>query len=87
MPKYKKIPIEVEAYQLTIETLETVERWCGGQIKGMKLPPEHRCIDIQTYKGEIRAEIGDYIVKDIDGEFYTYTPISFKSLYEPSLQV
>lgn len=58
--KLKKL---VKAVQLTEHNLIKVENWCGS-IKGIALPENERVIDIQTYSGEIRAEVGDFIIKD-----------------------
>ena len=37
MAKFKPKSIPVEAHQLTIDNLDYVEKWCGGQIKGVRL--------------------------------------------------
>jgi hypothetical protein len=82
MGKYRKKPVVVEANQLTINNISFLESWCGGSIKGIKLPIEERVIDIQTLEGEMRANMGDYIVKGIKGEFYPCKPDIFEDSYE-----
>lgn len=82
MSKYKKKPVVIEAQQLTEENLESLEIWCGGSIKGFKLPRWERVIDIGTLEGEMRANIGDYIIKGIKGEFYPCKPDIFSETYE-----
>ena len=62
--------------------MHILEAWCGGSVKGSKLPVKERCIDIQTLEGEMRANIGDYIIKGIKGEFYPCKPDIFKASYE-----
>lgn len=54
----------------------------GGSIKGIKLPIEERVIDIQTLEGEMRANMGDCIIKGIKGEFYPCKPDIFEDSYE-----
>ncbi len=80
--KWRKKPVVVEAKQLTIDSLKTLETWCNGDIKGTKLPISQRCIDIQTLEGEMRADMGDWIIKGIKGEFYPCKPDIFKQTYE-----
>lgn len=63
---------------------EGIEAWCGGAIKGTRLPPEQRCIDIQTLEGEMRAEMGDWVIKGVKGEFYPCKPDIFALTYEPA---
>jgi hypothetical protein len=80
--KYRKKPVIIEAFQLKPNNLEELEQWCGGSIKGIKLPKEQQCIDIQTLEGEMRADINDYIIKGIKGEFYPCKPDIFEATYE-----
>ena len=80
--KFRKKPVEVEAHKLTVENMDFVENWCKGSIKGVSLPIEERCIDIQTLEGEMRAEIGDYVIKGIKGEFYPCKPDIFEMTYD-----
>ena len=80
--KYRKRPVVVEARRLTLDNLEELEAWCGGAIKGLKLPVEERCIDIQTLEGEMRADMGDWIIKGVKGEFYPCKPDIFDMTYD-----
>lgn len=80
--KFRKKPIVVEAHRLSTNNLHALEAWCGGAIKGVALPPQERCIDIQTLEGEMRAEIGDWIIKGVAGEFYPCKHSIFKATYE-----
>jgi hypothetical protein len=81
--RYRKKPVVIEAQQLTVFNLDELERWCGGSIKGLRLPANERVIDIQTLEGEMRAQIGDWIIKGIKGEFYPCKPEIFSMTYEP----
>lgn len=61
--KYRAIVTETTAVLLTEENLEAVEKWSGGAIKGTKLVRSARVIDVyDSYLGETRAAIGDYVV-------------------------
>ena len=80
--KFRKKPLVIEAHQLRPNNIETLAEWCGGSIKGTALPVEHQCIDIQTLEGEMRAEMGDWIIRGIKGEHYPCKPDIFKTTYE-----
>ena len=81
MGKFRKKPVVIEARQLTYLNINTLEQWCGGSIKGTKLPLGEQCIDIQTLEGEIRASMGDWIIQGINGEFYPCKPDIFEATY------
>ena len=80
--KYRKKPVVIEAEQLTIENMSVLEAWCGGSIKGTKLPINERIIHIQTLEGEMTANIGDFIIQGVKGEFYPCKPDIFQMTYE-----
>lgn len=80
--KYRKKPVVVEARQITLSTLEDVAAWCKGSIKGIKLPRELQVIEIYTLEGEMRADIGDFVIKGVEGEFYPCKPGIFAKTYE-----
>ena len=79
--KLKKL---IEAVQLTEHNLIEVENWSGGCIKGTALPAVERVIDIQVYSGEIRAEIGDFIIKDESSrnKFKILKEFDFNQMFE-----
>ena len=80
--KFRKKPVVIEAYQLRPDNIKTLEEWCGGSIKGTSLPVELQCIDIQTLEGEMRAEMGDWIIRGIKGEHYPCMRDIFETTYE-----
>ena len=84
MDRYRKKPVVIEAIRLTPDNLERVEEWCGGSIKGTALPRSERCIDIQTLEGEMRAEIGDWVIQGVAGEFYPCKHRIFEATYDPA---
>lgn len=82
--KFRKKPVVVEANLLTEDNLYTMETWCNGSIKGTKLPKNQRVIHIQTLEGEMEANIGDWIIKGVKGEFYPCRADIFEMSYEPA---
>lgn len=68
---YRPFPHLFTAIQLTTENLPEVATWCDGGIKGMNLQPENRVIDIynKTFDTEMRANVGDWIIRNKEGDF------------------
>jgi hypothetical protein len=81
MAIYLKKPTVVEARRLdyTIESLDELAKWCNGNVY------EHQSgIGVPTLGGaSLYAQVGDYIIKGIDGEFYPCKPDIFEATYEP----
>jgi hypothetical protein len=81
---YVNKPFEVEARELTEDNLEEIELWCGGSIKGTKLPRKDRIIELwdHTLDMENRASIGDFVVycRELD-MWKIYTKRSFHNLF------
>lgn len=42
------------------------------------------CIVIRTLEGDMRADVGDWIIKGVRGEFYPCKPDVFAATYEPA---
>lgn len=79
--KYKKKPVEVEAIQWTREnTIEELKKFFNGA--EAYLLPEMQRISIKTLEGTMIAEVGDYIIKGVQGEFYPCKPDIFEQTYE-----
>ena len=41
-------------------------------------------IEIPTLEGTMRADLGDYIIRGVKGEFYPCKPDIFEATYEPA---
>lgn len=81
MPKYRKKPVIVEAFQLTEKLLEEkgrTEEYVGN--RKIKYRLDHAII--QTLEGEMIANIGDYIITGIKGEIYPCRKDIFEETYE-----
>jgi hypothetical protein len=81
--RYRKRPVEIEAHRFDpdFDSAEIAELadWCGGRIGGHDAP----AIFIQTTEGTMRADIGDWIIRGVAGEFYPCKPGIFDATYEP----
>lgn len=74
--KYIKKPVEIEAIQLNFATLQECLTFCQGKINTLTGK-----FEIKTLEGVMTADIGDFILKSIEGEFYPCKPEIFKASY------
>lgn len=82
--KYRKRPIEIEAIQFTRSSFLTLEKFTDNKIKILmeKHPNGRVWAEIETLEGTMTAELNDYIIKGIEGEFYSCKPDIFEKSYE-----
>lgn len=78
--EYRKKPVVIEAVQLEQNNAIEVARWCGGEAKFMS--PAMPSVFIRTLEGTMRADVGDFIIKGVRGEFYPCKPEVFFATYE-----
>lgn len=86
--KYRKKPIVVEAIIFEDDSVETITK-----LQELGLDPvrvDYRSyaahgsywLNIETLEGTMRADVGDHIIKGVDGEFYPCKPDIFEKTYE-----
>lgn len=83
MPKYRKKPIVIEAFQW--EKLEGLNKpgWFEEAFFQDKIISDGRGgFIIKTLEGEMKAEKDDYIICGIKGEIYPCKPDIFEATYE-----
>lgn len=87
--KYRKKPVEIEAVQLTPESGIEVVSWLadhGADFVALAQAPDEEvlhAIEIRTLEGDMRADVGDWIIRGVKGEFYPCKPDIFDATYEP----
>jgi hypothetical protein len=95
MSKFRKKPVVIEAMQWTGDnTSEVIDwvlamgnrvaRWHGAiygtaDVAGL-LSPQYIVID--TLEGTMRADVGDWIIRGVQGEHYPCKPDIFEATYE-----
>lgn len=80
--KFRKKPVEIEAMRVA-SPYSAVTAWCGGQVlKGGISGNKVVGIFIDTLEGTMRAEIGDWIIRGVQGEFYPCKPDIFAQTYD-----
>ena len=86
--KYRKKPVVIEAIRWTGENREEIRTFCTH---GVFFTPTRQDTEGHTTKwmllidsllGIMYAETGDYIIKDVNGEFYPCKPDVFAKTYE-----
>ena len=80
--KARKKPVEVEVMQFTdLESAEDIEIWAHK--KAYYYVENHvPLLMIETLEGKMIANVGDYIIKGVHGEFYSCKPDIFHKTYE-----
>lgn len=82
--KYRKKPIEVEAFRLGIDYIPD---WFMDAVTSKQVIlhgsfRESTNADIETLEGTHHANYGDYIVQGIQGELYPCKPDIFAKTYD-----
>ena len=88
--KYRKKPVVIEAVQWNGFNLEEIKEFVGDSLiyeisdaawkVGKGVPAVY--MEIETLEGNHKCNIGDYIIKGVQGEFYPCKPDIFKQTYE-----
>jgi hypothetical protein len=90
MDRYRKKPVVIEAMQLTSECDIEVVMWLEESDAAHQCLAQAGDVDtltaivIETLEGDMRAEIGDWIIRGVKGEFYPCKPDIFEATYEPA---
>lgn len=87
MPKFRKKPVVIEAIQLLPNTVQECCDFIGAKGNfpecGMGIDPADGQFKITTPEGVHTADVGDFIIKGVKGEFYPCKPDIFEATYEP----
>lgn len=77
--RYRKRPVVIEAVQWTGSNLSEICKFTGRDVAHLYA---NNNMYITTLEGIMKASVGDYIVKGVDGEFYPCKPDIFNKTYE-----
>ena len=80
MPMYRKRPVVIEAQLLTRENFDAVGEWAGAE-ECWELAAPSPAIFIDTLEGRMRADLGDWVIKGVQGEFYPIKDSIFQETY------
>lgn len=78
--KFRKKPVIIEAVKFdgSDESLD----WLLPQLQSGEIGRTTNHVFIKTLEGTMIADIGDYIIKGVQGEFYPCKPDIFSATYE-----
>lgn len=93
MAKYRKLPVEIEAFRMGIDPRPD---WFQDKVSENEITTHLVDVDmndgpfgfnetycmIKTLEGVMRGDYGDYIIKGIKGEIYPCKPDVFEQTYE-----
>lgn len=81
--KYRKLPVIIEAFQLGRDDFP---RWAEDALSDGRLRINSGLRDlyllVDTLEGQVRANLGTYIIKGVDGELYPCQADIFEKTYE-----
>ena len=78
--RYTKKPVTIEAVQWTGRNISDICKFIGRDAGNLLFSGQ---LFIETLEGYHRAEVGDYIIKGVKGEFYPCKPDVFALTYAP----
>lgn len=93
MSKYRKKPVVIDAEELTSKSIKKVYEFIHGKLSDFTFIESQKFEDyeqlvcengmqIQTLEGTMTAQLGDFVIKGVKGEFYPCKPDIFASTYE-----
>ena len=87
--RFRKKPVIIEAIQWTgnNRNLEAIRQFMKPNYPARGTETRPDCLIIHTLEGDHRADIGDWIIRGIKGEFYPCKPDIFEQTYEPTNDV
>jgi hypothetical protein len=81
--KFRKKPVVIEAEQFAGENWRSILEFIGPEGGHHASPdPDTNYVVIYTLEGNHRADIGDWIIKGVKGEFYPIKNDIFLETYE-----
>lgn len=86
MAQYRKKPVVIEAFQLLKDHTNldpAIPAWFVDAVHQGTARAESDCVKITTLEGEMRAEIGDWIIQGVKLEIYPCKPDIFAATYDP----
>jgi len=79
---YRKRPVVIQAMKWTGDNYQALSRFMGYEPIGKKGLDEQEGLVIDTLEGTSLANVGDYIIRGVKGEFYPCKEDVFKLTYD-----
>ncbi|WP_280319934.1 hypothetical protein [Nocardia wallacei] len=86
--RFRKKPVEIEAMHFdgTSGSASGIVAWVlagGGQAHFETVAMADGAVVIETLEGDMRATLGDWVIRGVAGEHYPCKPDIFAATYEP----
>ena len=82
--KFRKKPVVIDAVQWTGTNVNEMEAFLGSYPHELHHESDEGfSLTIHTLEGDHFANVGDYIIRGVQGEFYPCKPDIFQETYEP----
>jgi hypothetical protein len=84
MPKFRKRPVEIEAWQF-VKSFQNKPQWITDALNTGDVwyqGGSNPYFTIKTLEGEMRANEGDWIIRGVKGEIYPCKPDIFALTYQ-----
>lgn len=88
--RYRKKPVVIEAMEFTTNNevgspaMDAIVNWVNQGRSEAGAWHNGTDIFISTLEGEMRAMVGDWIIRGVKGEFYPCKPDIFEATYDPA---
>lgn len=79
---YIKKPVKIEAIQYLGTNIDEIENFIDNPVIKYYSSDGECAIGIPTLEGIMKASVGDYIIKGVQGECYPCKPDIFKLTYD-----
>jgi hypothetical protein len=82
--RFRKKPVIIEAIEFTGYNAKELQDWVGSDAVSLESDEKGfiNVFVIHTLEGNMSANVGDWIIKGVKGEFYPCKPDIFAETYE-----
>jgi len=84
MSQFRKKPVVIEAYCFNQQRDNYRPDWFQDRVSANTIITFDDHAIIRTLEGDMRADLGDWIIKGVKGEVYPCKPDIFEATYEPA---
>lgn len=83
MPQYRKKPVVIEAVKWDGKNAAEINHFIPEDIILWMAGMDFLALRIRTLEGDMVADVGDWIIKGVQGELYPCKPDIFAATYDP----
>lgn len=84
MAAFRKIPVVIEAIRFVGDNVAEIAEFTGYELD-FGAGVYHDALVIETLEGDMKASVGDWVIKGVQGELYPCKPDIFELTYEAVL--